>query len=118
MENLGNNLVALYVAKEVTRLYKNFLETVETIKSEHNHMKDQVAKHCAPEFAEDINYFNADKQARLRKVILDNGNETIRQINGYVDMFDFKINEEKVQQASKRVIVKKFTTSMPIQAVE
>lgn len=110
-QGIGDNLISLFIHKEVTELYKSFLRTIEDIRKEHDNMKDKVAKHCAPEFAEDINYFNDSKHNQLRKRVLDNANETIRNIGSYVEMFDSTINEEKVRAAAGRKVVKRFTTN-------
>ena len=117
---IGDNLISIFVNKEITKLYKSFLETIEDLKQENRTMVNKVAKHCAPEFAEDINYFNNEKHNQLRKRILDNANDTIRNVSSYVDLFDSTLNENKLQVAAeqKRMIVKKFTTSVPLEIIE
>jgi len=119
-QGVADNLISLFIHKEVTKLYKSFLDTIEDLRQENKTMIDKVAKHCAPEFAEDINYFNNEKHSQLRKRVLDNGNDTIRTVSAYVDLFDSTINEERVKKASeqKRTIVKRFTTSIPAYELE
>lgn len=92
MNNPENNLITVFVSKEITTLYKSFLETLEDIQAEHQ---------IIPE-----------KYERLRKRILDNGNESSRKILQFLDFFDFTINKEKVEIAAKqRFITKRFITS-------
>jgi hypothetical protein len=109
-QGTGNNLIALFCHKELTQLYKGFLATIEDIREENKSMIAKVAKHCAPEFAEDINYFNDGKHSQLRKRVLDQSNDAIRNVSAYVDMFDSTINEERVRQASQIKITFKVTT--------
>ncbi len=119
MENgIDNNLVSLLVRKEITRLYKGFLETIEDLKQENSMLIDKVARHCAPEFAEDINYFTEEKHNHLRKRVLDDGNQAIREIDNCLNLFDYNINKEKVQQAVQKKIVKKFVVNSVLEIKE
>jgi hypothetical protein len=117
---IGDNLISIFVNKEITKLYKSFLETVEDLKQENRTMVDKVAKHCAPEFADDINYFTNEKHNQLRKRILDNANDVIRNISSYSDLFDSTLNEKRLKEAveQKRIIIKRFTTSTPLEIME
>lgn len=76
----------------------------------------KVAEKHGTEYARDIDNFTQDKYEQVRKRILDNGNECLRQMNQFLDFFDFQINKEKVEKAaSQKRIVKKFITSGPIE---
>jgi hypothetical protein len=94
--NPENNLITVFVSKEITSLYKTFLETLEDIQIENN--------------------ISPEKYERLRKRVLDNGNETSRKILQFIDFFDFTINKEKVEAAAKqRYVIKKIITSGPVE---
>ena len=112
-QGTADNLISLFCHKEIVKLYKGFLSTIEDLKLENKIMIDKVAKHCAHEFANDINHFTDERHGQIRKRVLDQGNETARNISAYTEMFDSRINEAKVSSATKRVIVKRFTTSIP-----
>lgn len=92
-----NNIITIHTHKEITRLYKHFLETIEDIKIQ--------CPDCLTQ----------EKYEHIRKRILDNGNETCRQIINFLDFFDFSINTAKVEEAAtQKRVVKKFVTCSPI----
>jgi hypothetical protein len=112
--NPENDLIAIQTHKEITRLYKTFLELVEDMKNNHNIMLKKVAEKHGPAYAEDINYFTDQYYEQLRKRVLDNGNDCNRQLLAFLEYFDFVINKDKVQKAAaQKRVVKKFVTSSP-----
>jgi hypothetical protein len=97
MQNPENNLIIIQTHKEITRLYKHFLEIIEDIRVEH------------PEC------LTKEKYEHIRKRVLDTGNECQRQMLNFLDFFDFTINKDKVEESAKqKKVVKKFITSNPI----
>jgi len=112
----ADNLISLFIHKEISKLYKSFLDTIEDLRNENKTMINKVAKHCAEEFAQDINFFDNEKHSQLRKRVLDNGNDAIRTISSYVELFDSTMNEQRIAKAAnqKRVITKRFCTSTPL----
>lgn len=116
MNNPENNLITVVTSKEITLLYKTFLEVIEDIEKDNKIMLDKIATKTSPEFAQDINYFTPEKYERLRKRILDSGNECSRRLIQFLDFFEFIINKDKVAEAAKqRHVIKKFITSSPIE---
>jgi len=87
-----DNLIKLQVEKEITSLFKNYLELAE-----HLHLDEK-------------------QHAELRKRVLDRGNDTIRNILLFLGYFDFQINPERVNEAAKRqqVVFKKTFVSEPV----
>ena len=75
--NPENNLIALQVEKEITSLFKYYLEMLEQLEP------------------------NKDKYAALRKQVLTHGNDTIRQLDTFLNYFDFQINNQKLEEALK-----------------
>jgi hypothetical protein len=115
MHSPENNLITIQTNKEVTRLYKNFLELIEDIRSDHEAMLKKVAEKCGEETAKEVNYFTQEKYEHIRKRVLDSGNETSRQLINFLDFYDFQINTQKLEAAaSQRRIVKKFVTTSPL----
>lgn len=115
MQNVENNVISIHTHKEITRLYKAFLELIEDIRNDHNIMLNKISSKYGQNTTDDINYFTQEKYEQIRKRVLDGGNETTRQILNFLDYFDFVINKEKVETAaSQRRIVKKFVTNSPI----
>jgi hypothetical protein len=116
MNTPENNLITVFTAKELTLLYKTFLEIIEDLKKDHQIMVTKIADQHGQQFASDINYFTSEKYEQLRKRVLDQGNECSRRIISFLDFFEFTINNLKVAEAAKqkRNIVKKFVTYPPI----
>lgn len=86
-----NNLISLQVEKEITSLFKFYLEELEQLK------------------------LDPEKHEMLRKKILDHGNDTIRNMLVFLGYFDFQINTKKVEEASKqRIVYKKTIISHPV----
>lgn len=84
-----NNLISLQVEKEITSLFKFYLEELEQLK------------------------LDPEKHDLLRKKILDHGNDTIRSVLLFLGYFDFQINAQKVEEAAKQKIVYKKTIISP-----
>jgi len=97
-----------FIRKYITKLFKTFLDINEEIKSEHEIMLDKVESKTSEEFAQNIDYFTPAKSEYFRKKILDNGNECIREITAFIDVFDLKVNEKKLEKIlNSKTIVKK-----------
>jgi len=77
MDTPENNLIKIQVEREIKSLFKYYLETLEELKLD----KDQ----------HDI----------LRKRILDHSNDTIRELLNFLYFFDFNINVNKLNEATK-----------------
>lgn len=115
MNSPENNIISIQTQKEVTRLYKTFLEQLEDIKNDHEIMLKKIAETHGQEYANQINYFTQEKYEQLRKRILDNGNECARQMTSFMEYFDFVVNAQKVEEAAKQKrVVKKFVTNSVI----
>jgi len=78
-----NNLIALQVEKEITVLFKYYLEILEELD------------------------LDKDKHAILRKRILGHGNDSIRQLTQFLEYFDFQINNQKLEEALKNKVTHK-----------
>jgi len=93
----ASEVVDYFIRKHVTRVFKSFLEINDEIKSEHSVMLDKVEKKTSKEFVQNIDYFTSNKSEYFRKKILDHGNECIREIVCFLDVFNLKVNEEKLE---------------------
>lgn len=88
---IENNLIALQTEKEITSLFKFYLEELEALKLE------------------------PQKHEELRKKILDHSNDTIRNMLSFLGYFDFTINAQKVEEAARqKIIFKKIIISPPV----
>ena len=113
MNTPENNLITVFTHKEITLLYKTFLEVIEDLRNDHQIMLAKVGAKSGEDFARDINFFTSEKYEQLRKRILDQGNECSRRLIAFLDFFEFIINKEKVEEAAKqkRVVTKKVVVS-------
>ena len=113
MNTPENNLITVFTHKEVTLLYKTFLEVIEDLRSDHQIMLSKLAIKGGDEFAKNIDFFTSAKYEQIRKRILDQGNECSRRLIAFLDFFEFVINKEKVEDAAKqiRVVTKKVIIS-------
>lgn len=111
MNSPENNLIRLQIEKEITNLYKDFLEIIEDLKTDHSIMLNKIEEKDGKEYADNINYFNQQKFEQVRKRILDKANSNIRNSLSFIEFFDFIINKEKVEDAVKKKNTKKFVTN-------
>jgi hypothetical protein len=56
-----DNIIVVQSSKEITRLYKTFLEMLEDLYRDNQIMLEKVSSKTSPEFSESINYFNHAK---------------------------------------------------------
>jgi hypothetical protein len=102
-----NNIIYLQTSKEITSLFKSFLEDLENQKKDHDLMMAKVAEKCGQDYANSINFFSDEKYNHIRKRVLDHGNETSRQLSAFLDYFDFQINTQKLDEAVKNKVTHK-----------
>jgi hypothetical protein len=80
-------------SKSISFLFKQYLMLVEDLKFEHDQYLKKIKSEIPSEFhniIDNANTFDEDKLSRLRKRVLDIGNETIRSLDD--EMNDFTIN--------------------------
>lgn len=115
MQTPENNLITVQTSKEITRLYKSFLEIIEDIRTDHDEMIKKLPLNPTIVDIQKINYLTQVKYEHIRKRVLDSGNECSRQILNFLEFFDFSINKEKVEAvAQQKKIVRKFITNPPL----
>ncbi len=91
MNNVEDNLIQLQIQKEVTTLFKFYLELLEQLK------------------------LPTEQHDALRKLVLNHSNDSIRLILQFLDLFDFQINPQKVKEATqRRITFTKTIVSHPI----
>lgn len=97
MNTPENNLITIFIHKEFTLLYKEFLEIIEDLKIHNPSITSEQYEH-------------------IRKRVLDKGNDKIRSVTSFLDFFEFIINKEKVEEAAKQkriATTKKVLISFP-----
>lgn len=105
----NGDLLSSLIDQRVKNLFKSFLSEIETIKLENLIMLDKVEAKTDSSFVSDINYMNDKKFESVRKKILDEGNDCIREIDTAISSFDCNFNQEKFEKIQKsKKIIKKF----------
>jgi hypothetical protein len=105
---IENDLIKLQVEKEITSLFKSYLEILSQIEIDNKIMLGKIDQHTTEGFSDNINYLTKEKHDLLRKLVLDKGNDSIRNLSTFLGYFDFQINPQKLQEASQKTkIVKK-----------
>jgi len=113
--NPEDNLITIFTHKEITNLFKRFLEILEDIKSNQDAMIKKGSANVDSSYLNDINYFTPEFYEQCRKRILDSGNSTERNLLGFLEYFNFQINPEKLKEAaSKTKIIKRISVNSPI----
>jgi len=116
MNTPENNLITVFTHKEIVLLYKTFLETIEDLRQEHDSMLQKLKSSGDPKVVEMTDYFTPEKYDRIRKRVLDQGNECSRRIVNFLDFFEFIIDKGKVEDAAKQrktITTKKVIISSP-----
>lgn len=111
-----SDIITIFVSKEITQLYKNFLELIEDIETDHSTMISKLTNSANKELVENVNYLTKAKRDQIRKRVLDQGNESSRKIINFLDYFEFIINKEKVAEDAKqkRITYRKYSSSYPV----
>lgn len=94
-----NDLISVQTHKEVIHLGKTFLTMLEDLKLQHKEMLKKFSNNVNDDFIKELDYLTSEYSDHLRKRTLDTVNETSRSLNSFINLFDFQINPEKVQEA-------------------
>jgi len=83
------------VHRNITSLYKRYLNLIEDIQEEHINMLNKLNNKVDQDTLKNVDYFDDNKYNYLRKKILDLGNETSREIIKNFDLLNVEIRNEK-----------------------
>ena len=91
MANLNiKEILTFQVHRNVVNLYKRYLNLIEDLQEEHISMLNKLNKKIDLETLKNVDYFDENRYNYVRKKVLDLGNETIREINKSLDLFENK----------------------------
>lgn len=94
MANQENEKVKILVAAEskrlVTKIFKYSLMVLEDLRSQHLSALEEL-KHLKSEDIKSLNYLDFNRYSLLRKRILDNGNESVRDLENFLENFEFSL---------------------------
>ena len=79
----------------VTKIFKHSLMILEDLRYQHTASIKKL-KNLTPQELESLNYLDFTRYSLLRKRILDNGNESVRDLENFLDNFEFKLKNKGV----------------------
>ena len=87
-------LVSSESKRLVTKIFKHSLMVIEDLRLQHSEALRELEK-LTPKEIESLNYLDFTRYSLLRKRILDNGNESIRDLENFLDNFAFKLKNKE-----------------------
>ena len=90
-ENRDKVFLKTEAKRIITRLFKHSLTSLEDIRYQHQTALDRLKSELSPEQIEILNYLDFHRYSMLRKRALDNGNETIRDFDNFLENFDIEL---------------------------
>ena len=81
------------IRKSVTRLFKQYLASLEDIQYSHNIAVDKLKDQLSPENLDTLDYLSDDHYSLVRKRILDAGNESMRDLSDLLDNFEITLKD-------------------------
>ena len=93
----AKGILSFQSARAVTQLFKRHLNSIEDLREAHNEMFRKLEKFLSPAAYQMLlasDYFSDNQFNQIRKRILDDGNQTVRDIREFCDRFsvDFPSN--------------------------
>jgi len=85
------DLLNQQIKRIVTALFKDFLSILQEIQQENFANTEELKRKFPPEFVNSVETLDFVKYSRLRKHILDGGNDSLREISLLIDMFSIKL---------------------------
>ena len=77
----------------ITKLFKYYLASIEDVKYQHITALKRLKAELSEEQIEILNYLDQNRYNMIRKRILDNGNESIRDLHNLLENFDLKLKD-------------------------
>lgn len=81
------DLLSFQTHRNIINLYKRYLNIIEDLQEEHVNMLNKLNSKVDQQTLKNVDYFDENKYNYLRKRVLDLGNETIREIDKTLDLF-------------------------------
>ena len=88
-------LVLVESKRLITKIFKTQLMVLEDLRFQHEEALRTL--NLSPEEKESLNYLDFTRYSLLRKRVLDNGNEGVRDIENFLDNFAFKFKNNNTE---------------------
>lgn len=85
------DFVFFQIQRNIVLLYKRYINLLEDMQEDHINMLNKLNSKIDLQTLKNIDYFDENKYNYIRKKILDNGNETIREIEKSLGKLNFKL---------------------------
>ncbi len=95
-------LLEAQLKRAITRLFKDFLVIIDDIRQDHLGVLSEM-KQFPPELLLRWNYLDLAKYSRIRKKVLDQGNDTIRTAAELLGDFEVSLGKTEPQESDKKV---------------
>jgi len=92
--NIHRQLLSAEIRRSVVRLFKLYLNNLEDIKHLHLIAVEKLSRKLSESEIETLNYLDDNHYDLIRKRVLDNGNEAIRDLANLLDKFEVSLTEE------------------------
>ena len=102
MEGKEAELFKKEAERVITRLFKSHLFSIEDLKYQHLIALKRLHDELSPEQIEILNYLDTHRYTMIRKRILDNGNETIRDLHNLLENFDVKLKDNTLTNKQEK----------------
>ena len=86
------------IRRSVVRLFKLYLNNLEDIRHLHLIAIDKLSDKLSEKDLEMLNYLDEEHYELFRKRILDNGNESIRDLSNLLDKFEIELTGDLEKQ--------------------
>jgi hypothetical protein len=82
----------------ITKLFKQYLGSLEDLRYQHEVALDRLKETLTPEQVEVLNYLDFHRYSMVRKRTLDNGNEIIRDLHNFLENFDVHLKNNTLKE--------------------
>ena len=94
MESSDKTLLETQLKRVVTKLFKDFLVIAEDIRQDHLAVISDIERQFPPTMVQKWNYLDLAKYSRIRKKVLDSGNDSLREMQTILDDFQVTLDNK------------------------
>lgn len=90
-EDKLKSFVYFQIQRNIITLYKKYINLIEDLQEDHINMLNKLNSKVDLQTLKNVDYFDENKYNYIRKKILDNGNEVIREIEKNLEKLNFTL---------------------------
>lgn len=95
MSDTTKKILEQQLQRNITRLFKEFLVILGDIRQDHLRVLAEMSQQFPPEVLAHWNYLDLNQFSKIRKKVLDSGNDCIREILTTLSDFNVSIDDKK-----------------------